>query len=260
MNIEILACNRNNMPRIKKFRQLAEDQQRESELIAADKMQKQYRITRSMKPITPDFIELHPWRNECHTHGYVFIAHDNAKPRPRILGWLMVHINTFEAKTRSTLTVAHVDYISTNHNGGGGIGKFMMSRLRHVMSNIGCDFIELMPLPAVVGFYTKLGYRLQFEEVDYYTLWLNNTRESKRGILSVYKNELIDKMERLAEEMEAEEVAEFEPIYAQFTEDEKVIYNAMQYKDDSTRIGMIMTYEESGEDIDEVKKMLDNEE
>jgi hypothetical protein len=40
IKIEILACNRTNMPRIKKFRQLAEDQQRESELIAADKLQK----------------------------------------------------------------------------------------------------------------------------------------------------------------------------------------------------------------------------
>jgi hypothetical protein len=127
------------------------------------------------------------------------------------------------------------------------------------MTNMGCDFIELMPLPAVVGFYSKLGYRLQFEEVDYYTLWLNNTREEKQYVLSAYKNELIDKMERLAAEMEAEEVAQFEPIYEQFTEEEKVIYNAMQYEDDSTRIGMIMTYEESGGDMNEVRKMLDNE-
>jgi hypothetical protein len=258
MKIEILACNRDNMPRIKKFRQLAEDQQQESELIAADKLQKQYtrRITRSMKPITPDFIVLHPWRNECHDNGYVFIAHDNARPRPRILGWMMLHIRTFEAKTRSTLTIAHVDYISTNHNVGSGIGKFMMSRMRHVMLNLGCDFIELMPLPAVVGFYIKLGYRLQFEKVDYYTLWLNNTRESKRYILSVYENELIDKMERLAAEMESEEEEAFQPIYDQFTQEEKEMYHAMQDDEASTRIGMIITYEESGYDIDEVRKML----
>jgi hypothetical protein len=250
------------MPRIKKFRQLAEDQQRESELIAADKLQKRYtrRITRSMKDITPDFIVLHPWRNECQTNGYVFIAHDDARPRPRILGWLMVHIDTFEAnphtRNKPPITFAHVDYISTNHNGGGGIGKTMMSRLRHVMTNLGCDFIELMPLHSVVGFYIKLGYRLQFEEVDYYTLWLNHTRESKRGTLAVYHNHLIDKMERLAAEMEAEEEAEFEPIYEQFTEEEKERYHDMQDKDDSTRIAMIMTYEESGQNIEEVRTML----
>jgi len=214
-----------------------------------------------MKPITPDFIVLHPWRNECRHNGYVFIAHDKAKPRPRILGWLMVHIDTFETdspqtRNKQTLTVAHVDYISTNHNGG-GIGKFMMYRLRHVMTNLGCDFIELMPLHSVVGFYLKLGYRLQFEEVDYYTLWLNNTSEEKRYILSIYNNQLIDKMKRVAAEMEAEEAAEFVPIYAQFTEEEKEIYHAMQREDDSTRIGMIMTYEESGHNIDEVKTMLD---
>jgi hypothetical protein len=258
MKIEILACNRDNMPRIKKFRQLAEDQQQESELIALDKLQKQYtrRITRSMKPITPDFIVLHPWRNECHDNGYVFITHDNAKPRPRILGWMMVHINTFEAKTRSTLTIAHVDYISTNHNVGGGIGKFMMSRMRHVMLNLGCDFIELMPLPAVVGFYIKLGYRLQFEEVDYYTLWLNNTREEKRYILSVYNNDLIKKMERLAAEMESEEQEAFQVIFDQFKPEEQKRYHEMQLEDDSTRIGMIITYDESGEDMTEVRKML----
>ena len=31
----------------------------------------------------------------------------------------------------------------------------------------------------------------------------------------------------------------------------------MQREDDSTRIGMIMTYEESGEDMEEVRKMLE---
>jgi hypothetical protein len=113
-----------------------------------------------------------------------------------------------------------------------------------------------MPLHSVVGFYIKLGYRLQFEEVDYYTLWLNHTRESKRGTLAVYHNHLIDKMERLAAEMEAEEEAEFEPIYEQFTEEEKERYHDMQDKDDSTRIAMIMTYEESGQNIEEVRTML----
>jgi len=262
IKIEILPCNRDNMSRIKKFRQLAEDQQQESELIAADKLQKQYtrRITRSMKPITPDFIVLHPWRNECHDNGYVFIAHDGKKPRPKILGWLMVHIDTFEpfpqTRNKPPLTVAHVDYISTNHNGGGGIGTKIMSRLRHYMTNMGCDFIELMPLPAVVGFYTKLRYRLEFEAVHYYTLWLNNTREEKRHTLSVYYNHLIQKMERLAEEMEKAEEEAFQPIYDQFTQEEKEMYHAMQDDEESTRIGMIMTYEESGYDIDEVRKML----
>ena len=64
-------------------------------------------------------------------------------------------------------------------------------------------------------------------------------------------------MERLAAEMEAEEKAEFKPIYEQFTEDEKERYQDMQDADDSTRIGMIMTYEESGRDIKQVRIMLD---
>lgn len=242
------------MPRIKKFRQLAEDQQQESELIAADKLQKQYtrRITRSMKPITPDFIVLHPWRNECHENGYVFIAYNEAKPRPKILGWMMVHIRIFTPRTRhKPLTIAHVDYISTNHNVGSGIGKTMMTRLRHVMTQLGCDFIELMPLSAVVGFYTKLGYSLQFEKVNYYTLWLREKQDTR-----IYERELEDEMERLAAEIVAEEEAEFEPIYAQFTEEEKERYHEMQDEDDSTRIGMILTYEESDQNIDEVRTML----
>ena len=250
------------MHRIEKLRQLAEDQQEESELIAADKLQKRYtrRITRSMKPITPDFIVLHPWRNECHSNGYVFISHNDAKPRPKILGWMMVHIRIFtpqpQTRHKPSITIAHVDYISTNHNSAGGIGRSMMEKLKHEMKRIGCDFIELMPLPAVVGFYEKLGYRLQFEEVNYYTLWLNGTGEDKTETLRLYNEKLIKEMERLAEEIEAEEVANFAPIYAEFKEKEKEKYEAMQSQDDSTRIGMIMTYEESGHDMEEVRKML----
>jgi len=261
--IELLPCNEKNMHRIEKLRQLAEDQQQESELIAADKLQKRYtrRITRSMKPITPDFIVLHPWRNECHSNGYVFISHNDAKPRPKILGWMMVHIRIFtpqpQTRHKPSITIAHVDYISTNHNSAGGIGRSMMEKLKHEMKRIGCDFIELMPLPAVVGFYEKLGYRLQFEEVNYYTLWLNGTGEDKTETLRLYNEKLIKEMERLGEEIEAEEVAEFKPIYAEFTEEEKEIYEAMQSQDDSTRIGMIMTYEESGHDMEEVRKMLE---
>ena len=250
------------MHRIEKLRQLAEDQQEESELIAADKLQKRYtrRITRSMKPITPDFIVLHPWRNECHSNGYVFISHNDAKPRPKILGWMMVHIRIFtpqpQTRHKPSITIAHVDYISTNHNSAGGIGRSMMEKLKHEMKRIGCDFIELMPLPAVVGFYEKLGYRLQFEEVNYYTLWLNGTGEDKTETLRLYNEKLIKEMERLAEEIEAEEVANFAPIYAEFKEKEKEKYEAMQSQDDYTRIGMIMTYEESGHDMEEVRKML----
>jgi len=261
--IELLPCNEKNMHRIEKLRQLAEDQQEESELIAADKLQKRYtrRITRSMKPITPDFIVLHPWKNECHSNGYVFISHNDAKPRPKILGWMMVHIRIFtpqpQTRHKPSITIAHVDYISTNHNSAGGIGRSMMEKLKTEMKRIGCDFIELMPLPAVVGFYEKLGYRLDFEAVDYYTLWLNNTREEKRYTLSAYYNHLIEKMKRIAQEIEEAEVAEFKPIYAKFTEEEKEKYEAMQSQDDSTRIGMIMTYEESGEDMEEVRKMLE---
>jgi len=261
MKIEMLACNQMNMPRITKLRQLAEDQQQESEWIAADKLQKTRRITRSMKPITPDFVVLHPWRNECHSNGYVFIAHNDAKPRPRILGWMMVHIRIFtpqpQTRHKPSLTIAHVDYISTNHNSAGGIGKSMMLTLKTEMQRLECDFIELMPLPAVVGFYTKLGYTLQFEEVNYYTQWLNGTREEKQETLVLYEKELIEEMERLGAEIEAEEADAFQPIYEQFTEKERDIYNRMQREDDSTRIGMIMTYEESGEDMEEVRKMLE---
>jgi hypothetical protein len=257
--IEMLQCDDIHMPRISRFRELAEDQQQESELIAADKMQKQYnrRKTRSMKDITPDFIVLHPWRNECHHNGYIFIAHDNKRRRPKILGWLMVHIKEFETRTRN-LKIAHVDYISTNQNAMRGIGRKIMFTLRENMMSLGCDFIELMPLPAVVEFYEKLGYSLEFRSADYYTLWLNDTREEKKtkDALIRYNTKLTKDMERLAAEMLAEEKAEFKPIYEQFTEDEKERYQDMQDADDSTRIGMIMTYEESGRDIKQVRIML----
>jgi len=256
IKIEMFPCNQTFMPRIDYFRQIAEDQQEESEYTAADKIQKRNlrRKTRSMKPITADFVVLHPWRNECSENGYVFIAYKPGKPRPLIVGWMMVHIRFFEPRTRhASLRIAHVDYISTNRNTRKGIGREMMNFLEPKMIELRCDFIELMPLSDVVGFYTGLGYALQFREVNYYTKWLNDTPE-KRGTLDVYNIELIKEMREISEQIEREEIKAFEEIFIQFDSVEKAKYHAMQDDDDSTRIGMILTFEDGG--MDEVRKML----
>lgn len=226
MRIEVLNTNENAL-RIDRFRKIIEAQQIKSE-----------RRNRS------DFV-LHPWRKVC--DGYVLIAYEKVK-HTIMLGWMLVHIREF-TKVR-TLTVAHVDYISTNQNRGKGVGKRMMAVMEKKMKD--CHVIELMPLPLVIGFYTKLGYRLEFKKVNYYTKWLK-PRPSERLIQS-YEHELELEDEKIAARIEAEEVAAFEPIYVQFTEEERRIYHEMQREDDATRIGMILTYEESN--IDEVRKML----
>jgi predicted acetyltransferase len=82
--------------------------------------------------------------------------------------------------------VAHVDYISTNQNIGKGVGKMMMIMMQNKMKELDCHVIELIPL--VIGFYTKLGYRLEFKKVNYYTKWLK-PRPSERLIQS-YEREL----------------------------------------------------------------------
>jgi len=256
MNIEILECNRENMSRIKYFRQFAEDQQKESQRKVEKRFKGKY--TRSLFKANADFV-LYPWEHECYNNGYVFIAYEYAKPRPILLGWMLVHIREFSKLRYGPLTIAHVDYISTNQNIGKGVGKMMMTVMKNKMKRLNCDLIELMPLPLVVGFYTKLGYVLEFKKVNYYTKWLK-PRPAER-LIEMYEHQLNIEDEKIKIKIEEEEAANFQPIYEQFTQEEQKIYRAMQKDDDSTRIGMIFTYEEAeeiepGTGIIEVRKMV----
>ena len=247
MKLLILNCsNRNHRNIIKHFRQVAEEQQAES--IIEEEEPYQTRAAKKRKR-SADFV-LQPWQNKC-TDDYVFIAYEGTKQHI-ILGWMQVSL-----KDISPLRIAHVDYISTNQNRAGeGIGKNMMMAMEGVMKKENCDFIELMPLPGVIGFYTKLGYALEFVKVNYYTKWLKDTREESSRTLHMYDEQLKIKDQQLSEEMEADEEKAFEVIYEQFTPAERKRYEELQFEDDSTRIAMIITYEESGEDMDEVRKMF----
>ena len=241
MKLLILKCsNRNHRSIIKHFRQVAEEQQAESMI------EEPYQTRAKRRKTHADFV-LQPWENKC--TDYVFIAYEGTKQHI-ILGWMQVSL-----KDISPLRIAHVDYISTNQNRAGeGIGKNMMMAMEDVMKKEDCDFIELMPLPGVIGFYTKLGYALEFVKVNYYTKWLKDTRGQSRRILQMYDKQLKIKDQQLSEEMEADEEKAFEPIYEQFTPAEQKRYQELQFQDDSTRIAMIITYDES--DIKEVRKML----
>ena len=244
MKILILKCNNNRHRNIiKHFRQVAEKQQ-EASMIEKEP------YTRAAKRRSADFV-LQPWQNKC--TDYVFIAYEGIKQHV-ILGWMQVSLKEFSHLRVKPLHIAHVDYISTNQNRSGeGIGKKMMRVMEDVMKE-NCDFVELMPLPSVIGFYTKLGYDLEFVKVNYYTKWLKDTRKKSARILEVYYEQLKIKDQQLSEEMEADEEKAFQPIYDLFTLEQKERYRAMQAEDESLRIAMIITYEESN--IEEVKKML----
>ena len=246
MKILILKCNNNRHRNIiKHFRQVAEKQQE------ASMIEEKEPYTRAAKRRSADFV-LQPWGNKC--TDYVFIAYEGTKQHI-ILGWMQVSLQKFSYLRVKPLHIAHVDYISTNQNRSGeGIGKKMMRVMEDVMKE-NCDFIELMPLPGVIGFYTKLGYALEFVKVNYYTKWLKDTRKKSARILEVYYEQLKIKDQQLSEEMEADKEKAFQPIYVQFTLEEKERYHAMQCNDNSTRIAMIITYEESN--IEEVKIMLE---
>ena len=252
MKLLILKCsNRNHRAIIKHFRHVAEAQQ-EASMIEEEEPYNTRAAKRRKK--TADFV-LQPWGNKC-TDDYVFIAYEGIKQHI-ILGWMQVSLKEFSHLRLTPLRIAHVDYISTNQNRAGeGIGKTMMTVMEGVMKKKHCDFIELMPLPGVIGFYTKLGYVLEFVKVNYYTKWLKDTRADSTRMLELYYEQLKIKDQELSENMEADEQEAFQPIYDQFTEEEKEMYLAMQGDDESTRIAMIITYEESGHDIREVKTML----
>lgn len=250
MKLLILKCsNRNHRNIIKHFRQVAEEQQKASLI---EEEEPYYTRGAKRRKKQADFV-LQPWQNKC-TDDYVFIAYEGTKQHI-ILGWMQVSLKEFSHLRANKLRIAHVDYISTNQNRAGeGIGKKMMMAMENVMEKEDCDFVELMPLPGVIGFYTKLGYALEFVKVNYYTKWLKDTREESGRILEVYYERLKIKDQQLSEEMEADEEEAFKPIYGLFTLEEKEKYRTMQDKDESLRIAMIITYEES--DIEEVKRML----
>ena len=249
MKLLVLKCsNRNHRSIIKHFRQVAEKQQAKS-ISVIEALPYEAR-----SELSADFV-LQPWENKC-TDDYVFIAYEGTKQHV-ILGWMQVSIKDFSYLRLKPLHIAHVDYISTNQNRAGeGIGKHMMVAMEGVMKSEHCDFIELMPLPGVIGFYTKLGYVLEFVKVNYYTKWLKDTQEASARTLEKYYEQLQVKDQQLSEEMEADEEEAFQEIYDQFDSKQKAKYHAMQEEDDSTRIGMIITYDESGQDIREVRKML----
>ena len=249
MKIEAFKCSEDES-RIEDFRQIIEDQQLKSEQYV--EKERAYR-TRYVNKLHSDFV-LYPWQNNCYENGYVFVAYEKTKTHTIMLGWMLVHIREFSKLRYGTLTVAHVDYISTNQNIGKGVGKMMMTVMKNKMKELDCHVIELMPLPLVVGFYTKLGYVLEFKKVNYYTKWLK-PRPTER-LVQLYEHQLNIEDEKIAARIEQEEKEAFQPIYEKFTEEEKERYHKMQHEDDSTRIAMIMTYEESGHDIHEVKTMM----
>ena len=252
MKLLVLKCNnRNHRSIIKHFRKVVEKQQEDS-ISAIEEVP--YEI-RAEKNLSADFV-LEPWGYKC-KDDYVFIAYEGTK-KHIILGWMQVSLKKFSYSRYDPLRIAHVNYISTNQNRAGeGIGRNMMTEMERIMKDQeDCDFVELMPLSGVIGFYTKLGYALEFVKVNYYTKWLKGTKAASVRTLEKYYEELKIKDQQLSEVMEADEQEAFQPIYNQFTREEKEIYLAMQHDDDSTRIGMIITYDESGEDMDEVRKML----
>ena len=246
MKIEILKCSENES-KIDYFRQIIEDQQLKSEQYV--EKERVYR-TRSVNKLHSDFV-LYPWQKNCYENGYVFVAYESHI----MLGWMLVHVREFSKLRYGTLRVAHVDYISTNQNRGKGVGKMMMIVMKNKMKELGCHVIELMPLPLVIGFYTKLGYMLEFKKVNYYTKWLK-PRPAER-LIEMYEHQLNLEDEKIAARIEKEEEETFQEIYDQFTPEEQESYRLMQAEDESTRIGMIMTYEDPEGGMEEVRKMLD---
>jgi hypothetical protein len=247
MSILILSCTENEV--IARYADLAEKQQ--------EKSMKQFE---NKELGQPDFV-LHPWKNQCNKEDIVFIAIDG----DTILGWMHVYIRVFESRLRNqkTLKIAHVNYISTNQNrAGSGIGKNMMIEMERYMRSKECHFIELFPLESARGFYDKLDpkgllepgpYGLEFKTVGYYVKWMVDPQLYRRE-LKLYESQLNKEQKEMSAKMEDDEEEAFQPIYEKLSRKEQKEYHKQQEEDDSTRIALIITYEEAG--IEEVKRML----
>jgi len=276
MPLEKFPCTKENAPRLSELRKCAEAQQSKSYKEFEDyiKEKKVYDALTckeqesTPKPIErmPDFI-LYPWENKCAKNDIMYVSYEPGECE-FIKGWMHVTIRIFNSRVRnsktrrierSTLKIAHVNYISTNQNkakSGYGVGREMMTVMEADMRDKeNCHFVELMPLSDVVEFYTKLKYELEFRDVNYYTKWFVDKSQYTRA-LELYNYELNDENKKITKEMEKAEQESFQEIYDQLTPDEQLIYHRQQEEDSFTRMSYIFMYEESGNDIKEVKKML----
>ena len=191
-----------------------------------------------------DNFVLHPWQGICDENYYIFIAYEHREPCPLILGWMKVHIKMIESRLRNqkTLRIAHVDYISTNQLYQGN-GKQMMAQMEQSMREKFCHFVELMPLSGVIGFYTKLGYVLDFEEVNYYTKWFTDKTRFTRE-LEVYERQLNEEQKEIERRMEEDEQESFQPIFDELSTEEQEKYEELFEEDGSIRIELIFMHEE----------------
>lgn len=274
MPLEVFKCTTENEKRLSELRKCAEAQQAKTYKEFEDYLEER-KIYDALtckeqettpKPIErmPDFI-LYPWENKCAGDEFMYVSYEEREECPFIKGWMHVRIRIFNSRVRnrktrrierSTLTIAHVNYISTNQNKTKvppGVGREMMSFMEQHMLQENCHFVELMPLPDVVGFYKKLGYKLEFKDVNYYTKWFVDKEPYTRS-LELYTHELNDENKKITKEMEKAEQESFQDIYDQLTPDEQLIYHRQQEEDSFTRMSYIFIYDESG--IEEVKKLL----
>jgi hypothetical protein len=243
-----LQCTPENKERLDHFASCAEKQHQQSS--ASGK---------------PDFHALYPWQSICNAQDYIFIDYEENGECPLILGWMKVTIRIFDRGLRKTLplTIAHVNYISTNQNSPvKGIGTRMMEFMKESMREKECHFVELMPLSdeRLKRFYERLGYRLEFEDLDYYMLWFVDKATIHKE-LQLYKYQLDIENEKIKKDIEQGEKEAFQHIYDQLDEEEQETYRQQQRQDGFTRISLVFVYEEAeeqeeGSGIVEVKKML----
>jgi hypothetical protein len=209
----------------------------------------------------PDFQVLYPWQSKCNPQNYLYIEYQDGES-PIILGWMKVTIREFH-RLRKTLPlkIAHLDYISTNQNSPKGIGTRMMEFMKERMREKECHFVELMPLSdeRLIRFYERLGYQLEFEDLNYYILWFVDKKVIHKE-LKLYKYQLDIENEKIKKEIEKGERDAFQHIYDELDEEERATYRQQQREDEFTRISLLFIWEDAeereGTGIIEVKKML----
>ena len=209
----------------------------------------------------PDFQVLYPWQSKCNPQNYLYIDYQDGEC-PIILGWMKVTIREFH-RLRKTLPlkIAHLDYISTNQNSPKGIGTRMMEFMKERMCEKECHFVELMPLSdeRLIRFYERVGYQLEFEDLNYYMLWFVDKKVIHKE-LKLYKYQLDIENEKIKKEIEKGERDAFQHIYDELDEEERATYRQQQREDEFTRISLLFIWEDAeereGSGMIEVKKML----
>jgi hypothetical protein len=241
-----------------------------------------YLTTRAISD-SSQFKDIYPWRQHCDKMQYVYIAarvldgtvipadiHEGSKliwciankKELSVYGWMVVSMEEWNG-IRHSRKIAYVNELTTKQaelmppsEYVKGIGSHLIRLMEDHMKRLDIDFIKLLPLPNVIGFYKKMGYRhcLGFKKKGKFMCKIFNKKPSRAYSSHIHKLKVEHEE---AEKQDLEEgIAE---IKSQLTPEENELFDAEMKKDEGFAMNALFFYLAEEPDIQAVRDLLYNQ-